>query len=76
MHKVHCVKLNMEAKGLDAPPFPTALGQRIYDNISKLSWDMWLEHQTILINEYKLNLLDKKSRDFLQTEMKKFLFNE
>ncbi len=71
---IHCKKLGIDAEGLSSPPFPNALGQRIYEHISQQAWDLWLNHQTMLINEYKLSLIDKKSRDFLMTEMEKFLF--
>lgn len=73
-HIVQCKKLNMEAPGLDAPPYPTELGQRVYEHISQRAWELWLQHQTMLINEYRLSLIDKKSRDFLIAEMEKFLF--
>jgi len=73
-HVVHCKKLNIETEGLESPPFPTDLGQKIYAHISQKAWDLWLAHQTMLINEYKLCLIDKKSRDFLTIEMEKFLF--
>jgi len=71
---IRCVKLGIESDGLSSPPFPNALGQRIYEHISQKAWDLWMNHQTMLINEYKLNLIDKKSRDFLMQEMEKFLF--
>ena len=74
MRKVHCQKLDIEADGLLEPPYPGDLGQRIYNHISQQAWNLWLAHQTMLINEYKLSLIDKKSRDFLLTEMEKFLF--
>lgn len=73
-HKVHCQKLGIEAQGLDSPPYPGELGQRIYDHISRQAWEQWLNHQTMLINEYRLNMLEKQARDFLKTEMEKFLF--
>ncbi|OGT45078.1 MAG: oxidative damage protection protein [Gammaproteobacteria bacterium RIFCSPHIGHO2_12_FULL_38_11] len=73
-HIVHCTKLGIESEGLSEPPFPTTLGQRIYDQISQQAWDLWIAHQTMLINEYKLSLIEKKSRDFLIQEMEKFLF--
>ena len=71
---IHCEKLGIEAEGLASTPFPGALGQRIYDHISQKAWDLWMNHQTMLINEYKLSLIEKKSRDFLTQEMEKFLF--
>ncbi len=71
---INCVKLGKEAEGLTAPPYPGELGQRIYEQISAQAWQMWLSHQTMLINEYRLNALDSKSREFLVTEMEKFFF--
>lgn len=71
---IHCQKLNKEAEGLDFPPYPGELGQRIFENISKLAWEQWQNHQTMLINEYRLNMLEPKSREFLETEMTNFLF--
>ena len=71
---IHCQKLGIEAEGLSSPPYPGILGQRIYEHISQKAWDSWINHQTMLINEYKLNLMEKKSRDFLNQEMEKFLF--
>lgn len=71
---VKCVKLGQEAEGLDYPTYPGALGQRIFENVSKQAWQMWLGHQTMLMNEYRLNPLDPKARKFLQEEMEKFLF--
>lgn len=73
-HTVHCKKLGIESEGLATAPYPGELGQRIYNNISAKAWDMWLSHQTMLINEYKLSLIEKQSRDFLMREMEKFLF--
>lgn len=71
---VKCLKLGIETEGLDSPPYPGELGKRIYENISKQAWENWLSHQTMLINEYRLNLTDKKARNFLKEEMEKFLF--
>ena len=71
---VHCVKLNTEAEGLDYPPYPGALGQRIFEQISKQAWQQWLAHQTMLINENRISPMDPEARKFLETEMEKFLF--
>ncbi len=74
--QVFCAKLNQQAEGLNALPFPGPTGEKIYQHISKEAWKMWLAHQTMLINEYRLNVIDPKARDFLQEEMQKFLFGE
>lgn len=71
---IHCTKLNETAEGLDYAPYPGALGERIFQEISKTAWQQWLNHQTMLINEYRLNALDSKAQTFLATEMEKFLF--
>lgn len=71
---VQCVKLGKEAEGLDRPPLPGDLGQRIYDSISKEAWQLWLRQQTMLINENRLSVIDPKHRAFLEEEMTKFLF--
>ena len=73
---INCVKLGKEAEGLAAPPYPGDLGKRIYQNVSKQAWQMWLQHQTMLINEYRLTPIEPKARKFLEEEMEKFFFGE
>lgn len=75
-HQVFCLKLQKQAEGLDAPPYPNEIGQRIYQHISKEAWQQWLAQQTMLINEYRLSLIDSKAREFLMKEMEKFLFDD
>jgi len=74
MRTVHCIKLGKEAEGLDQPTYPGELGQRIFDNVSREAWQMWLRHQTILINEHRISPIDPKARKFLEEEMEKFFF--
>lgn len=71
---VHCIKLGREAEGLDAPTYPGKLGQRIFENVSKEAWQLWLRHQTMLINEYRITPVDPAARKFLEEEMEKFFF--
>lgn len=71
---VQCVVLGREAEGLDRIPYPGELGQRIYDNVSREAWQRWLQHQTMLINEYRLTPIEPKARQFLVQEMEKFFF--
>jgi Fe-S cluster protector protein len=73
---VKCVKLGREAEGLDRLPYPGELGKRIFENASKEAWQMWLGHQTLLINEYRLTPIDPQARKFLEGEMEKFFFGE
>ncbi len=71
---IDCVKLQKKAQGLERPPYPGELGKKIYESISAEAWQMWLAHQTMLINEFRLSMLDPKAREFLAQEMEKFLF--
>lgn len=71
---VQCAKLGKEAEGLDRPPYPGELGQKIFDNVSREAWQLWIKHQTILINENRLSPIDPKHRKFLEEQMEKFLF--
>ena len=71
---IFCAKLKQELPGLNFPPYPGEKGQRIMNEISAQAWNEWLKHQTMLINENRLNMLDPKARSFLSTEMEKFLF--
>ena len=71
---VFCRKHNVETEGLDFAPWPGEIGQRVFNEIGKPAWSEWLAHQTLLINENRLNPRDPKARAFLQGEMEKFLF--
>ena len=73
---VKCLKLNKEAEGLDFQTWPGELGKKIFDNISKEAWQMWINHQTMIINEYRLNPMDPKAKELIINEMEKFLFGE
>ena len=73
---IQCKKLKKEAEGLPLPPLPGALGQRVYNEISAEAWQQWKDHQTMLINEYRLSMLDAKARQYLLGEMEKFLFGD
>ena len=71
---VQCIKLGKEAEGLDRAPYPGDLGKKIFESVSKEAWQLWLKHQTILINENRLSPIDPKHRQFLEQEMEKFFF--
>lgn len=73
---VFCRKYQQELEGLDLPPFPGAKGQELYEQVSKRAWQAWLAHQTMLINEKHLNLMDLTARAYLQEQMDKFLSGE
>lgn len=76
MKQIFCKKLNRLATALDAAPYPGKLGEKILNEISQAAWQQWLNHQTMLINEYRLNLIEPKAQEFLRQEMEKFLFGD
>jgi Fe-S cluster biosynthesis and repair protein YggX len=71
---VKCIKLGREAEGLDFPPYPGELGRKIYENVSKEAWQGWVKHQTMLVNENRLNLADLKARKWLAEQMENHFF--
>jgi Fe-S cluster biosynthesis and repair protein YggX len=73
---VNCIKLGKEAEGLDFPPYPGELGKRIWESVSKEAWAAWLKHQTMLVNENRLNLADARARQYLARQMEKHFFGE
>ncbi len=71
---VNCIKLGREAEGLERPPYPGTLGQRIFENVSKEAWAGWIKFQTMLVNENRLNLADLAARKYLATQMENYFF--
>ena len=71
---IKCIKLGVESEGLDFPPYPGELGKRIWENVSKQAWADWLRHQTMLVNENRLNLADARARQYLARQMEQFFF--
>ena len=74
MSTLHCIKLNKELESLARAPYPGELGKRILENVSKEAWQMWLDHQTLLINENSLSLIDPNAQSYLKEQMEKYFF--
>lgn len=72
---VQCSKLGKEAEGLEFPTYPGELGAKIYHNICKEAWTGWVKHQTMLVNENRLNLADLRARQYLARQMQAYLFD-
>ena len=73
---VMCKKYQQKLEGLDTPPFPGPKGSDIFEHVSKQAWQEWQAHQTMLINEHQLNMMEPEARSFLQQEMDKFMAGE
>ncbi len=73
---VQCIKLKQEAEGLEFPPYPGDLGVKIWQSISKQAWANWIDIQTRLVNENRLNLADSRARQYLKGQMEQYLFDD
>lgn len=88
-HMVQCVKLARQLPGIDEETIEGELAlemvesigspelrQRIYENVSMEAWKMWLEVLKMIINEYRLNVMDEESNEIIRTQMEQFFFGE
>jgi Fe-S cluster biosynthesis and repair protein YggX len=73
---VHCVKLGREAPGLDKQPIKGELGKRVFENVSKEAWGTWLQHSTMLINEYRIDLMSEAGQRVWMTELERYFFGD
>ena len=73
---VHCVKFGKELPGLDRPPWKGEVGKRVYENVSKEAWKLWIEQMKMIMNEYRLNLGTQEAQEFLLKQMEDYFFGE
>ena len=73
---VFCMKLQQTLPGLDAPPWPGPLGQRIFEHVSQNAWDMWEERMKMILNEYRLLPFQKEAQDLVAKHMEQFFFGD
>ena len=71
---VQCIYLKKEAPGMAFPPYPGELGKKIFDQVSQEAFEVWKRHQTMLVNENRLNLADARARQYLARQMEQFFF--
>ncbi len=76
MRNVQCTVLNQESEGLEKPPYPGELGERIYQNVSKEGWNQWLQRLVLIINENRLSTADPDNVSLIEQHMLGFLFKE
>ncbi len=73
---VHCVKFQKDLPGLDSPPWPGPLGQRVFENVSAQAWKMWEERQKMILNEYRLMPWQKEAQELISRQMEDYFFGE
>src|SRR5471030_473608 len=73
---VFCVKLQKDLPGLDAPPWPGPLGQRIFEQVSQEAWDQWEERMKMILNENRLLPFQKEAQVLIAAQMEDFFFGQ
>jgi Fe-S cluster biosynthesis and repair protein YggX len=73
---VHCVKFQKELPGLDAPPWPGELGQRVFEHVSAQAWKLWEDRQKMILNEYRLMPWQKEAQELIAKQMEEFFFGQ
>ena len=73
---VQCVKFQKALPGLDTPPWPGELGQRIYEKVSAQAWKLWEERMKMILNEYRLMPWQKEAQEIIGKHMEDFFFGE
>ena len=71
---VFCVKFQKQLPGLDAPPWPGEIGQRIFENVSAQAWKLWEERQKMILNEYRVMPWQKEGQELIRTQLEEFFF--
>ncbi|MCL2777855.1 MAG: oxidative damage protection protein [Polyangiaceae bacterium] len=62
---VMCRKLGKKLPGLTRPPYKNELGKRIYEEVSKEAWDMWIQDSVKYINTYRVDLTSPEGQKFM-----------
>ena len=73
---VKCVKFQKDLPGLDTPPWPGPLGERVFENVSAQAWKLWEERQKMILNEYRLMPWQKEAQELIAKQMEDFFFGE
>ncbi len=73
MAPVTCTRCGREAEPLPFAPYPDELGARIQRSVCQACWREYMGRQTMVINEYRLDLMDPHSQEVLTSDLIEFL---
>jgi Fe-S cluster biosynthesis and repair protein YggX len=73
MALVTCSRCGRRAEGLPFPPYPDDLGARVQRQVCAACWREYMGRQTMVINEYRLDLMDPRAQEILTRDMVEFL---
>jgi len=68
-----CQRCHGSQARLANPPFPGALGDRVWRSVCASCWSEWERREVIVINELRLNFMDPEAQDILAAQMRDFL---
>lgn len=68
-----CQRTGKRGHQLPRPPFKGPVGQWIYENISKETWDAWIGQGTKVINELRLDLSQDADAEAYDQHMHEYL---
>ncbi len=68
-----CQRTGKRGHQLDRPPFKGPVGQWIYENISRETWNAWIGQGTKVINELRLDLSQDKDAETYDQHMYEYL---
>jgi Fe-S cluster biosynthesis and repair protein YggX len=71
---IHCVKLDKDLPGLDRLPVQGEIGQKIFDNVSKEAFKMFLDYFKMIVNEYRLDLSNPETDKIFMEQLSEFFF--
>ncbi|RLB62108.1 MAG: oxidative damage protection protein [Deltaproteobacteria bacterium] len=73
---VQCVKFGKPMEGLAKPPLKGEIGQKVFDQVSKEAWQMWIEHSKMVINEYRLDPMTEHGQQVWMAELDRYFWGE
>ncbi len=74
MRMVQCRILKRSAQGLDRPPYPGPIGQRIYEEVSRDAWLAWLDQLSVVMNDHHLSSADPSAQQDIEAMMQAYFF--
>ena len=72
MAVIVCTRCNEETEGMEKSPYPGPLSDAVLENVRERCWKGWIEASLIMLNEYRLNLLDPKHAEMYDKQMLAF----
>ena len=73
MPLITCLRCKKETQGFSETPLPGPHGDELLQHTCPPCFDDWMRMETMIINEYRLDLGLPRNQELLNMEMAKFL---